>query len=398
MTACFIFMSKPLFILFLLIFFSIYLAFNPYYIKLNSNVKEEQIDSTVTVSFSFVGDIMCHSTQYNYARVNKDSFDFNPVFSVIKNYLKEKDILIGNLETVLAGNSKKYSGYPYFNSPNEFADALKNTGFDFLSTANNHANDQGYDGVERTIKYLKFINIVPIGTKIKSDSSEVFNIFVRKGIRFGLLSYTFGTNYKENTYRVSEYVSIIDTNIIQEDLQRLKANSCDIIIVYFHFGDEYQSTISTYQEMIVNKTIEYGADFILGAHPHIIQPFEKFKSSNKKLDSGFVVYSLGNFISNQRWRYSDGGVIFNFYVTKNIFTDSLSLSKVTYLPIWVFKGETEKGKEYIILPANYYNNYSLFNFLSEDDRDNMKQSLIDTKILLTSKSNFPQLDSLKILD
>lgn len=394
MTACFVFMSKPFFIVFLLLFFSLYWGFNPFYIKLNSNVKEEKIDSTVTVSFSFVGDIMCHSTQYNYAKVKKDSFDFNPVFSVIKNYLKEKDILIGNLETVLAGNSNTYSGYPYFNSPNELADALKNVGFDFLSTANNHANDQGYDGVERTIKYLKSINIVPLGTKIKSDSSEVFNIFVRKGIRFGLLSYTFGTNYKENSYRVIEYVSIIDTNKIREDLQRLKNNSCDIIIVYFHFGDEYQSKVSAYQEMIVNKTINYGADFILGSHPHIIQQFEKFKSKNQKLDSGFVVYSLGNFISNQRWRHSDGGIIFNFYVTKNIFTDSLSLSKVTYLPIWVFKGKTEIGKEYIILPAHYYDNYNLFNFMSKVDRDSMKQSFFDTKKLLTTKSNFPQLDSL----
>ena len=82
----------------------------------------------------------------------------------------------------------------------------------------------------------------------------------------------------------------------------------------------------------MHKTISYGADIILGAHPHIVQQFEKFKTNNGKLDTGFVVYSLGNFVSNQRWRYSDGGMIFNFNITKNIFTDSVYVSDINYLP------------------------------------------------------------------
>ena len=98
-----------------------------------------QNDSIITATISVVGDIMCHSVQYNYARTDVDSFDFNPVFGKIKKYLDESDFLFGNLETVTAGKKAGYSGYPYFNTPDEFITALRNAGFNLLTTANNHA-------------------------------------------------------------------------------------------------------------------------------------------------------------------------------------------------------------------------------------------------------------------
>jgi poly-gamma-glutamate synthesis protein (capsule biosynthesis protein) len=146
-----------------------------------------------------------------------------------------------------------------------------------------------------------------------------------------------------------------------------------------------------YQKQIVEKTISYGADIILGAHPHIVQQFEQFETKNANLDTGFVVYSLGNFVSNQRWRYSDGGVIFNFDITKNIFTDSVYVSKINYLPIWVFKGETKRGKEYIILPSEEFGN-TTYDYLTEADVDSMKKSYFDTIDQLTSKSRFLEVD------
>ncbi|MCP5062492.1 MAG: CapA family protein, partial [Ignavibacteriae bacterium] len=118
-------------------------------------------------------------------------------FGEIGSYLRSKDILFGNLETILAGNTKRYSGYPFFNTPNELAEALKFAGFDFLFTANNHANDRGQNGVDRTIDVLKKVNIVPVGTKKLSSSEPTYNFFVRKGLRFGVLAYTYGTNYNE---------------------------------------------------------------------------------------------------------------------------------------------------------------------------------------------------------
>lgn len=380
----------------------IYWVVNPFYNLSDKEdipelVEPEIIDSTITVSFSAVGDIMCHSTQYNYAWVEKDSFDFNPIFKIIGKYLENKDILIGNLETVLAGESKPYSGYPFFNSPNAIARALKNTGFDFLTTANNHANDKGFAGVERTLRELRKINILPLGTS-SLDSSKNYNYFVRKGLRFGLLSYTYGTNYNENALSPRKYVSYIDTVKINKDIKKLKKRNTDVIIVLYHFGDEYSKSISKYQSEVVNKTISYGADIILGAHPHIVQQFERFETNNGSLDSGFVVYSLGNFVSNQRWRYSDGGIVFNFDITKNIYTDSVYVSDISYLPIWVFKGKTEEGNEYIILPSENYSDSSYYNFTTKADIDSMKKSYYDNINLLTSKSNYPRIDKLETID
>lgn len=391
-------MKSKQFQLFLFISIITYWIFSVFYNHQNIRnekelIIEEEIDSTVTVSFSAVGDIMCHSTQYNYAWVEKDSFDFDPVFSVVGDYLREKDILIGNLETVLAGGTKRLSGYPFFNSPNQLAESLKRTGFDFVTTANNHANDQGFPGVKRTLDVLRDINIVPLGTS-SLDSNKNYNYFVRKGLRFGLLSYTYGTNYKPNSQKPRTYVNHIDTLKIRRDIEQLKKKKTDVIIVLLHFGEQYMKNISKYQKRIVDKTIEYGADVILGSHPHIIQQFEQFTSSTSNVDTGFVIYSLGNFVSNQRWRYSDGGVIFNFDITKNIFTDKVYISDMNFLPIWVFKGNTERGKDYIILPANEYED-STYDYMTEADVDSMKKSYFDTITQLTSKSDIPRIDTLR---
>lgn len=392
-------MNSKYFIIFLVSSILVYWLLNPAYKSTINNVGAEKsveqiIDSTITVEFSAVGDIMCHSTQYNYAWVKEDSFDFNPAFSVIGNYLREKDILIGNLETVLAGDSKKYLGYPFFNSPNELAVALKNAGFDFLTTANNHANDQGFDGVRRTLEFLRKVNIVALGTS-SLDSTITYNYFVRKGLRFGILAYTYGTNFNPNSLNPRKYVNHIDTLKIKRDIRELKQRGTDIIIVFFHFGQQYQKNISTYQQIVVEKTVSYGADIILGAHPHIVQQFDKFETNNGNLDSGFVVYSLGNFVSNQRWRYSDGGVIFNFSITKNIYSDSVYISDISFLPIWVFKGDTKNGKEYIILPSQNYKTRNSYEYMTVADHDSMKKSYFDTITQLTSKNNSPKIVTFK---
>ncbi|MBK8946002.1 MAG: CapA family protein [Ignavibacteriae bacterium] len=368
---------------------------NPSFIEHVTLKVEEKVDSTVTVSFSCVGDIMCHSTQYNSAKVGKDSFDFKPVFEFVNEYLTNKDILFGNLETVLAGNSKNYSGYPFFNTPNEFAEALKFAGFDFLFTANNHANDQGIDGIKRTIDELKKVNIVSLGTTIPEDSLESYNLFVRKGLKFGILSYTYGTNYKNSNKNPEKFINIIDTIKIKNDIENLKNKHADLIIIYFHFGNEYSRTVSKYQRKIVDQSIKYGADVILASHPHVIQQFEKFKTNKSNLDSAIVTFSLGNFISNQRWRYSDGGIILNFDITKNIFTDSVYVSNINFLPIWIFKGKINGKKEYRILPSQNFNDSINYNFLTSADIDSMKRSYFDNLKLFLSKNNLPKIDALK---
>jgi len=343
-------------------------------------------DSLLTAKLCFVGDLMCHSTQFNYAKVDADSFDFTGVFREVKSYLSEADLTIGNLETVIAGKENGYSGYPYFNAPDDFVYALKDAGLDLLITANNHALDQGWDGVKRTIDVINENKIHRTGTFTSQEDQDSIRIFQINSIKIAILAYSENTNGVSIPKGKYFIINLIDEERIKQDILLARNKNVDLVLVHLHYGPEYNREPSDYQNEIVRKIIEAGADIIIGGHPHVIQPFEYFPTNNTKLDSGFVAYSLGNFISNQRWRYSDAGVILNIQISKNLFTDSVYINDINYIPTWVFKGNTENGKEYIILPAQFSND-TTYSFLSISDRKLMIQAFNDTKEIVTKYNN-----------
>ncbi|QQS37842.1 MAG: CapA family protein [Ignavibacteriales bacterium] len=345
----------------------------------------QEDDSTRSVSLSFVGDLMCHSVQYNYARVNKDSFDFSPSYRYIKQYLSQSDVTIGNLETVTAGKKAGYSGYPFFNSPDEYISALKDAGFDYLVTANNHSLDKGEAGILKTIENINRNGLDYNGTFISEQDRDSSRIISRNGINLGYLSYTYGTNGVKIPKGKKYLINLIDTILIKEDIEKLKSENVDAVIVHFHFGEEYKREPNKFQKDIVAKTIEYGADFIIGGHPHVLQPVDFVKSNSSGIDTVFVAYSLGNFISNQRWRYSDAGAILNLELSKNE-NGNIRIEKINYLPTWVFKGNTGSKNEYIILPSESYNDTSL-TFLKNSDRKLMEEAFFDSQEILTKYSH-----------
>ena len=144
-------------------------------------------DSALTATLCFVGDLMCHSTQFNYAKVAADSFDFTGVFREIKQYLSKADLTVGNLETVIAREKTGYTGYPYFNAPDDFVYALKEAGFDLLVTANNHALDQGWEGVVKTISVINENKIHRTGTFTSRTDRDSVRIFQINSIKIALL-------------------------------------------------------------------------------------------------------------------------------------------------------------------------------------------------------------------
>lgn len=355
-------------------------------------------DSIVTVSISVTGDIMCHSVQYNYARVSADSFNFDSEFSEIKPYLDQADFCFGNLETVTAGKKAGYSGYPLFNSPDAFIKALKAAGFDLLSTANNHAVDRGETGIRRTIEQLKLNHLGYNGTFVSERDRDSIRIFDIKGIKIAFLAYTYGTNGNPVPGGKDYLINLIDTIKIRNDIRSAREKGIDIVLVHYHFGEEYQRLPDSYQKEIVGRTIYYGADIIIGGHTHVLQPISFFKTNKAELDSGFVVYSMGNFISNQRWRYSDGGAILSFSLTKNVKTGYVHLKEVDYLPVWVYKGDTREGRQYIIIPSESAFSDSLYPFLTASDRKLAAQSFHDTKEILTKYSQKPRLRDMHAQD
>jgi len=360
----------------------------------NKSKKDTEKDSLVTISISAVGDIMCHSPQFDYARVRADSFDFNPEFSHVKSYLLNSDIVFGNLETVAAGNTFKYSGYPAFNSPDDFIRAIKESGFTMLVTANNHAFDRGARGVLRTISVIKNSGLNYDGTFTSERDRDSIRIFEIKGIRAAFLAYTYGVNGNYIPKGKAYLINIIDTTLIKHDIASAREKGAEIVLVYFHFGTQYKRGIDEFQNQIVEKTIKYGADIIIGSHPHVVEPVVFYKANNSKLDTGFAAYSLGNFVSNQRWRYADAGLILKIYLTKNLRTKTIYINKVSYLPTWVFKGRVGNKDEFEVLPSQLSFKREYPKFLTLDDIRKMKEAFEDTKEVMTKYTDKIEIDSI----
>ncbi|MBL0020052.1 MAG: CapA family protein [Bacteroidetes bacterium] len=251
-------------------------------------------DSIVTITIRAVGDLMCHAPQFEYARLGTDTFDFRRCYAEVADYLKGADFTIGNIETVFAGPTAKYTGYPTFNSPEDYLDAVKEAGFDFLVTANNHSLDRGGNGAFKTLDVLDKYGFDHTGTyrsPADRDSIRVVNV---KGISMAILNYTYGTNGIPIPKDKPWIINLTDTLLIEKDVLAARALKPDLVVVSFHWGLEYQHEPCDSQRIQFEAAAAAGADLILGSHPHVIQPVEYYKTAaNASLDTGFVAWSMG---------------------------------------------------------------------------------------------------------
>ncbi|HRG47699.1 MAG TPA: CapA family protein [Leptospiraceae bacterium] len=312
-----------------------------------------------TVQVSAVGDIMVHSTQLTSAFDPKcKCHNFHPVFKNIKEYLVSADIAFGNLETTLPGDSKLFAGYPQFGAPDELAQALKDAGFDILTTSNNHSVDTGRKGIDHTIDTLDSLGISHLGTykSIEEFEKNRILLYTKNGINFAFLSYSYSTN--GIAIPKDKVVNIIDKDRIREDIQLARSKKPDVLIVAYHFGTEYARFPDKFQKEMVDFAFQEGADIILGGHPHVLQPYEldwiqdKYGERKQRL----VIYSLGNFVSGQIKRYTNGGMIFNFKLTKKILSGKteISIKDVGYVPVFVYVSNDKSGYQYNVLPIEKY--------------------------------------------
>lgn len=316
--------------------------------KLSEKYQIETLPDT-TISMAVIGDIMCHNTQYKSAYSN-GKYDFSHVFEDIKSKIEPADIAIGNLETTFAGSDIGYSSYPTFNTPEALATDLKELGIDVLSTANNHSLDKGYVGIERTIKYLDEAGIAHTGTYNSEDSAQQITALEVNGMKIGFLAYTYGTNGIPVPKGKSYCINLIDKEKILSDLNKAKQLNLDLIVVQMHWGQEYQAKPNQEQKDLADFLFQNGADIILGSHPHVLQSMEKrevtMPDGSKK--QGFVIYSLGNFVSGQVKANTRQSVILNIQLTKCGKTNAISIDSVDYTPIYTFK-----GNRYRILDINH---------------------------------------------
>jgi poly-gamma-glutamate synthesis protein (capsule biosynthesis protein) len=302
---------------------------------------------TGRVTLVFAGDVMGHDSQIISAWQEKQNIhDYHPCFEYVGPFIRQADIAIANLEVTLGG--PPYSGYPQFSSPDALAGALKDAGFDMLLNANNHTLDRGKQGLLRTIRTMKQHDFIHTGVFPDQETRDsLYPLLIEKnGILIGILNFTYGTNgLKTDTPVIVNY---IDTAQIRTDLEKVRKAGPDFIIALAHWGNEYERIQNSTQERLASFMFQHGVHAIIGSHPHVIQPVVISPDPADTSCIRMVVYSLGNFLSNQRDRYRDGGIMFFLELTK---TDRTRITDYSYLPVWVSK-PVENGTEvFRLVPA-----------------------------------------------
>lgn len=303
----------------------------------------------ITATLTVCGDIMSHMPQTNDAwNITQNKYDYSPMLQDASSWISKADYAVGNLETTFAGGPD-YSGYPAFNTPDELSDALKNAGFDLLLTANNHCMDKRYDGLVRTLDVLDQRQIAHVGTYRTQEERDFNNGIVVAdvgGISVAFLGYTYGTNgipvkddkkFSVNIFN-KDYMtnaSELDKELLLSDIEYAKSLNTDLIAVMIHWGIEYQIEQNQYQRNVAQFLLDNGVDIILGGHPHVLQPMYLCTSTgeNGEQNQGFICYSLGNFISAQKDKYTDTTVILNLKLQKDGQTGKAYVKDFNYVPM-----------------------------------------------------------------
>ncbi|MDR1666717.1 MAG: CapA family protein [Bacteroidales bacterium] len=340
--------------------------------------ESSRTDRPDSLRIVLVGDMMGHGMQIAGAwRDGGDSsYRYLPVFQHVKDYISSAGLAVANLEVTLAG--APYTGYPRFSSHSSFAVALQDAGFDVLLTANNHMLDRGKKGLERTVETLDSLGIYHTGAFRDSAAREKTHplILTAAGFNIALLNYTYGTNgIKTESPNI---VNRIDTAGMAADLARTGTLHPDFIIVCIHWGEEYQNAENDTQRKLARFLARNGCRLVAGSHPHVVQPFSLIATANG--DSIPVIYSLGNFVSNQRDRYRNGGIALDVTLVK---TDSVvHIASCAYEPFWVHRFHDGKVSVFRIIPVNDCLRHPEKYKLDAESARQLHQFSDDTRMLL----------------
>ncbi|MCP8966987.1 CapA family protein [Ectobacillus ponti] len=293
-----------------------------------------------TVRLTAVGDVLIHDRVYNDAKTGT-SYDFKPMLASMKPYIEPADAAFVNQESVVGGAELGLSTYPSFNSPVEIADALKDTGFDVIGTANNHALDRGEKALRNSIAYWNKLGLLHTGTFESEADRENIRTFTKNGITFSVLAYTFGTNGIRSPQPY--LVNYIDRERMKRDVAKAKQLS-DAVVVMLHFGTEFETMPNTEQQSLAQYLTDLGVTIIFGHHPHVLQPPAFLTGKNGQ--QTFVAYSLGNFLAGQENQTTWFGGVMNIQVNKDA-AGHVTVANPSFLPTLNY---SKQAHGYRVLP------------------------------------------------
>ena len=265
--------------------------------KIKRKVKQEKIEQkeeakTSKASLIMVGDALLHSSVYNDA-YKDGTYDFSSQLEFIKPIVEKYDLAFYNQETILGGTELGLSDYPTFNSPKEFGDNMLDLGFNIVNLATNHTMDRGEKAILSSCEYWnsKKDQVLFAGSYCSKEESEEIKIKEINGIKYTMLSYTYGTNGIPVPEGKEYLVNLYSDEKAKADIEKVR-DKVDLLLVSMHWGIEYQTEPTAEQKREAEYLSSLGVDIIIGTHPHIIEPIQYVGKT-------LVIYSLGNFISAQ---------------------------------------------------------------------------------------------------
>ena len=327
------------------------------------NKKENALNIKVSKEYSakllMVGDALIHSAIYEDAKLYDGSYNFNSIFEYIKPIAMKYDLAYYNQETILGGTELGLSNYPRFNSPYEVGDAFIDSGFNLVSLATNHTMDKGEQGVINSVNYWNSKNVVSAGQYLSINDRNNIKINETNGIKYAFLSYTTCTNGLETPIG-KEYLNNVYSDIkATNDIKSIR-DKVDFVIVAMHWGNEYSFGISEEQINISNHLSNLGTDLIIGSHPHVVEPVE-FINNGKTL----VIYSLGNFVSDQIGNERLTGLMMEITLNKYVDKDG-NISNTLINPkaeLIYTKSDNSRKRNFKVYPYSKLNDFLLPGYL-----------------------------------
>ena len=256
----------------------------------------------------FAGDAMQHKSQLENASRGGGVYDYSETFAEIAPWVQSADYAVVNLETTLGDHN--FSGFPMFCTPDSYASALKDAGFDLFLNANNHTLDRRDNGLRRTVRVLDSLGVAHTGTYTDAAARNASMPLVRdiNGFKVAFLNYTYGTNGIDIQGNV--VVDYIDRKKMTADIKSARSAGAELVVVLPHWGIEYELTDRAPQRELAKFMLDNGADAVIGGHPHVIQPMHR-------TGDGAVVYSMGNFVSGMRTTDTRGGAMVSMHIKRD---------------------------------------------------------------------------------